>query len=162
MSRGDKKTQFGPCVPIWIKETVVSMGKHRNLPMGDMARALVMEAQRHVNVIDQLSVFFWRSLRRGDTIWPGHDHRADIRTLIDFPYDKCERLKFRLTPDDRHLVDDLLMALACPVDHMMAALLIISVQDRRVVRAVAPHFTPCSRYSIERRVPKWHGSSARY
>lgn len=162
MSRGDKKVQFAPYVPIWSKETVVCISKHLNLPMGDTAGALVMEAQRHMTVLDRLSVFFWRTLRRGDTVWPGRDDRDDIKTLIDFPYDKCERLKFRLTSEDRHLVDDHLMALAVSADHMMAALLLIAVQEPRIVRVIAPRFVPRSRYSIERRVAKWHGSSVRY
>lgn len=148
VSRGDKRTQFAPYVPIWIKETVVSIGKHLNMPMGDTARALVMEAHLHSSILDTLAPYMWRALRRGNHMWPGHNDREDIKRLIEFPYERCERLKFRVTLDDRRLVDDLLIALACPADHMMAALLLLAVQDKRIVHAVAPRFEPRSRYSI--------------
>lgn len=161
MGRTDKKTQFAPYVPIWLKEVVEGIAKQTNLPMGDTARAIVMEAQRHTSIIDRMSVFFWRTLERGDCVWPGRNDNLDIKRLIDFPYDKCERLKFRLTLDDRRLVDDLLMSLACPADNMMAALLITGAQDREIVRLVAPTFQTQSRYAIERRAAKWHGYSVR-
>ncbi|GLG02271.1 hypothetical protein Alches_23120 [Alicyclobacillus hesperidum subsp. aegles] len=162
MGKVEKRTQFRPYVPVWQKEIVTDIAAQRRLPVGDTARDIVIEASRHTAIISKLAPYFWRPLVRGDHIWPGHlDDQRNLSELIEYPYERCERLSLRMTTQERLLIDDIVMALAAPDAHAVAALFILGLHDERVVRAVAPMYRPRSRYAIDRRYGKWVSSIRR-
>ncbi|MCL6443647.1 MAG: hypothetical protein K6T83_09360 [Alicyclobacillus sp.] len=161
MGRSERRTQFRPYVPVWQKEVVSDIAAHRGLPISDTARDIVLEASRCPVILSKLAPYFWRPLVCGDHIWPGHADRKDLAEIISYPYERCERLSLRMTSQELRLIDDIIVALAVPDAHAVAALFMLGLHEPRVVRAVAPMYRPRSRYAIDRRYERWVSSIRR-
>ena len=124
-------------------------------PDGEAGRVLVMSAVRDIPTINRLAPYFWRDYELGQMQWIGHNDNLPTDDLLDVPE---ERFYIRFATDEWKELDLVRFALTCPMAHAVAVLLIMAIDDERIIEKVAPGFTPRSFYSLKRGTSQWHGT----
>ncbi|GMA65629.1 hypothetical protein NZD89_27895 (plasmid) [Alicyclobacillus fastidiosus] len=141
--RADKKGKVSPHVPRWIHDAVHEIAFHldkgrKTVRDGEAARKIVMTAFHDATTINRLAPYFWKTYQREYLIWPGHDDHEDIKKLIQFPKEPLKRLHIRFSKEEVKALSDIENALDAPLAHTVCALLILALQQERVIQHIAP------------------------
>lgn len=151
--RSDKKIQTKPYVAVAVLSNVRDMKDHLKASSNaEVARRIVLEVIDDWTVLRRLQPFLRWDYVRGDHVLVGHANHAQITSMLPGQFQRTERLPIRFTQHDSAMMETLHACLACPLAHMVGALLKLGIDSPAIVERVAPGYVTRSEHSFRKGV----------
>lgn len=125
--RSDAKKTVKPTIEIGIKETIYRMSDIINVPVKDIAEALIIHGINSDHIINQLSNYFKRDIRFNNSLYFGsHSNPSIVRRMTP---GSCERITTRLSQSVIDIIAALNYALDCTEARACSCLIESSMRD---------------------------------